>query len=68
MKTMNHSEYQKGLKQLDVRALRFIIKDSQEAIAANPENPNNGYYADEINYAAMELKTRKIIDLRSPSF
>lgn len=37
----------------------FIIQDAGAAIAANPDNPNNGYYADEICYASMELNKRK---------
>jgi len=58
-KKMNHGSYQKNLRTKDIAALHFIIKDAGEAIAANPDNPNNGYYADEIHYAYMELKRRK---------
>lgn len=58
-KIMDHARYQKMLRTKDVAALRFIISDAQEAIAANPENPNNGYYADEICYAGMELARRQ---------
>ena len=57
-KVMNHTQYPKSLKSKTVQELRYIIKDCQEAITANPPNPNNGYYADEINYAGMELKRR----------
>lgn len=59
-KRMNHSEYPKSLRQKDVASLRFIIRDANEAIKANPNNPNNGYYADEVIYASAELKRRGI--------
>jgi hypothetical protein len=58
-KTMNHAEYQKNLKGKTVPELMFIMNDASAAIKANPDNPNNGYYADEINYAGMELKKRR---------
>jgi hypothetical protein len=58
-KRMNHGEYRKQLKEKTVAELQFIIKDAGEAIAANPDNPNNGYYTDEIHYAYMELKRRQ---------
>ena len=57
-KIMDHSKYPKRLRRLDECSLRFIIKDASEAIAANPDNPNNGYYADEVSYAGMELRRR----------
>lgn len=57
-KVMNHTEYPKRLKSKSVESLNFIIKDASEAIKANPSNPNNGYYSDEICYAGMELKRR----------
>lgn len=59
-KKMDHTQYPKYLKRKDVAALLFIIRDAREAITANPDNPNNGYYADEIHYAAAELRRRKI--------
>lgn len=58
-KVMNHTAYQKSLKKKDEPSLRFIIKDAREAMEANPENPNNGYYQDEIHYAAAELRRRQ---------
>lgn len=57
-KKMDHSEYQKRLRTKSDDELKYIIKDAREAIEANPENPNNGYYQDEISYASMELKRR----------
>ncbi len=58
MKNMDHAAYQRKVRTMSIESLRFTIKDCQEAIKANPENLNNGYYADEINYCAMELKKR----------
>jgi len=59
MKTMNHSEYMKACKSKSDNSLRYIIKDANEAMLAMPENENNSYYADEVHYAAMELKARR---------
>jgi hypothetical protein len=58
-KQMNHAAYQRKCRTMDVAALMFTIKDAQEAIAANPSNPNNGYYADEVCYCSMELRRRQ---------
>ena len=57
-KIMNHATYQKSLKSKTWQELEHIIKDARAAIAANPENPNNGYYQDEVRYAAQEKKRR----------
>lgn len=57
-KKMDHSDYQRRLKSKSDEELKFIIKDAREAIEANPDNPNNGYYQDEISYAGMELRRR----------
>lgn len=56
---MNHSEYIKKTKSMSDHQLLFIIKDCQEAITANPDNPKNSYYADEICYCGMEIRRRK---------
>ena len=61
-KVMDHSKYQKSLKSLSVRQLQFIMKDAKEAMNANPKNPNNGFYADEVCYAGMELRRRTTSD------
>lgn len=58
-KTMDHTSYPRLMKRKEDAALRFIIKDAQAAIDANPDGINAGYYADEVNYAAMELNRRK---------
>ena len=59
-KKMDHAKYMKSLRSKDEVALRFIIKDAGEAIAANPQNENNGYYTDEMLYAGMELRRRRL--------
>jgi len=56
---MNHTEYMKKVKSLCEDSLRYIIQDCREAIEAMPNNPKNGYYADEIHYCSMELVKRK---------
>ena len=58
MKIMNHTDYPKSLKTKSVESLKYIIKDASEAINANPENENNGYYQDEINYCCNEINRR----------
>lgn len=58
-KTMNHAEYQKSLKSKSVETLKFIIRDASEAAAINPDNPNVGFYLDEVHYAAAELRNRQ---------
>ena len=59
MKNMDHKNYPKSLKTKTEAQLRFIIKDCQEALAANPDNENSGYYSDEICYCASELHARQ---------
>jgi len=56
---MNHTEYMRKVKNLCEASLRYIIQDCREAIEAMPNNPKNGYYADEIHYCSMELAKRK---------
>lgn len=56
---IDHKAYPARLRRLPAISLRFIIRDAKEALAAMPDSPKAGYYADEINYAAMELQRRK---------
>lgn len=58
MNQINHTAYPKSLKSKSDEALRYIIKDAGEAMAAMPEGPKAGYYADEQHYCAMELARR----------
>ena len=55
---IDHNEYPKSLISKSYNQLKFIMKDAHEAMMANPESPKAGYYADEINYCAMELAKR----------
>lgn len=59
MSQIDHTNYPKTLKTKSLDSLKYIIKDCQEAIAANPENPKNSVYSDTICYCGMEIKKRK---------
>jgi hypothetical protein len=59
LKRMDHTEYPRSLKGKSEASLRYIIQDAKEAIAANPDNPNCGYYQDEINNCCTELYRRR---------
>jgi hypothetical protein len=58
---INHAEYQRKVRKMETASLLYIIKDCQEAMRAMPDNPKNGFYADEINYAASELHRRRTV-------
>lgn len=58
-KVMDHAAYQAKLKGKTWDELQFIINDAREAIQANPDNVNAGYYADEIHYASAEIRRRQ---------
>lgn len=57
---INHAAYQKAMKGKSFAELQFIVRDCKEAIAANPDNPKCGYYADEVHYASMEMTRRQL--------
>ena len=57
-KVMDHSAYQRKVKKMSSSSLWRVIKDCKAALEAYPENPNAGYYQDEIHYCAMELNRR----------
>lgn len=59
MKEMDHKRYPAGLRRKSLAMLHYIIRDAREALEAFPDNPNAGYYLDEINYAAAEIKRRR---------
>lgn len=61
---IDHKNYPKTLRTKTEKSLRYIIVDCKAAIKAMPNNPKNGYYADEINYCAMELNRRKHVQQR----
>ena len=58
-KTMDHIEYPKMLEEKNMSELLFIRKDAHEAMLANPDGINAGYYADEVNYVSNEINRRK---------
>jgi len=58
-KTMNHTEYPKRLKSKSAAELAYIIADCRETLRVAPDCENAGYYADEIHYAAAELRRRQ---------
>ena len=58
MKKMLHAEYIAATKKKSLEALFYIIKDCRNVMRHQPDNPNFGYYADEICYCRMELSRR----------
>lgn len=60
-KRMDHTAYPHNLRSKSEAELRYIIKDAGEAAAAQPQGENNGYYTDEVLYAAQELRRRGIV-------
>ena len=56
---IDHIEYPKRIRILSSDQLRFIIQDCREALAVMQNCIKSGYYADEINYCAMELNRRE---------
>tara|TARA_R110002095_G_scaffold19682_1_gene22158 strand:+ start:1377 stop:1787 length:411 start_codon:yes stop_codon:yes gene_type:complete len=58
MKKMLHAEYIAATKKKSLEALFYIIKDCRNVMRHQPDNPNFGYYADEICYCRMELNRR----------
>lgn len=56
---MNHTEYQRNLVHNCVHSLRHIIADCQQVIRLQPDNPNAGYYMDEIHYCSAEIRYRQ---------
>ncbi len=58
-KVMNHSEYQLGLMTKDFHSLEYTVNDCMAVLKAQPDNPNHGYYSDEIHYCLAEIRYRK---------
>ena len=59
LKKMDHAGYMRKTRKMSPAELRFVIEDAKKAILAMPENPNCGYYQDEIHYCAMEIERRR---------
>lgn len=55
---IDHTNYPKTLKGKSIESLRYIIGDCKAVLEVNPYGSKAGYYADEINYCAMELAAR----------
>ena len=58
-KYMDHNLYKAGLKNRTKDSLLYALNDAQEAIRAQPDGVNAGFYADEVHYLAAELKIRR---------
>ena len=58
-KQMDHVQYIRKTRGMTDAYLRYVIDDAREAISAQPDGVNAGYYADEINYCSMELFRRE---------
>lgn len=57
-KHIDHVGYPRLCRTRSDAELRFIIADCKATLAAWPDQPNYGYYLDEINYCADELTRR----------
>lgn len=58
-KHIDHAAYPKRCRRMSDAELLFVIHDCQATLAAWPDQPNHGYYADEICYCADELYRRR---------
>jgi hypothetical protein len=58
-KEIDHAAYAKDCRSRSEAELLFIIADCRATLAAWPDQPNHGYYADEISYCAQELNRRQ---------
>jgi hypothetical protein len=58
-KFMDHAAYSRKVKKMSYSELHFTIKDCREVLKAWPDQPNYGYYADEICYCADEIRRRQ---------
>lgn len=56
--SIDHAAYQKKVRGLSNAALLYTMKDAADAIKAHPTGHKAGYYADEINYCANEVRRR----------
>jgi len=56
---IDHAAYQAWVKTLSDEALFHIIRDARQAEVAMPDGPKAGYYADEVNYCASEVASRR---------
>jgi len=70
-KQIDHATYPSRCRRRSLAELEFTIADCRAALAAMPDNPNAGYYMDEIHYCHAEIIRRqaggKRAGLRSPA-
>ena len=57
-KHIDHAAYPKLFRTRSDAELLYTIADCRATLEAWPDQPNHGYYADEINYCADELNRR----------
>jgi len=55
---IDHAAYPRRCRRMSESELAFTIADARAALAAMPDGPKAGYYADEIHYAHAELARR----------
>ena len=55
---IDHATYPARCRRMSVAELHFTIADCRSALAAMPDGPKAGFYADEIHYANAELQRR----------
>jgi hypothetical protein len=56
---MDPVAYQAKVKTMSAEALRFVMRDACEALAAYADSPNTDYYQDEICHCGQELQRRR---------
>jgi hypothetical protein len=56
---IDHAAYPRRCRRMSDSELHFTISDARAALAAMPDGPKAGYYADEICYCADELERRR---------
>lgn len=67
-KHIDHARYPKYCRGRTEAELRHIIADCRATLDAWPDQPNAGYYLDEINYAADELYRRQRGHVQDPRY
>lgn len=58
-KFMDHTAYAAKVRTMSDAELLFTARDAKATVDAWPDQPNAGYYLDEINYCAGELHRRR---------
>lgn len=58
-KTMNHTDYPKGLVEKSLASLIYMRDDISETLKVNPEGCNASYYQDELCYVTNEIFYRE---------